>query len=101
MWCWWEAARIFNCARRGVADENAVIVAARAGSLGKERDLQGRRVHQGLAAPTLRTAEEVATAAGAPDETETVYLLLEHLVANGRVQIGSAGDPGQTTFTRT
>jgi hypothetical protein len=29
-----------------------------------------------------------------------VYLLLEHLAANGRARIIGLGDPGQTTFVR-
>ena len=47
-----------------------------------------------------QTAEQVAAAAGAPEAAETVYLLLEHLAANGRTCIVSLGDPGQTTFMR-
>jgi glucose-6-phosphate isomerase len=35
---------------------------------------------------TPQTAEQVATAAGAPDAVETVFLLLEHLAANGRAR---------------
>lgn len=47
-----------------------------------------------------QTVEQIATAAGVPDQTETVYLLLEHLVANGRVQVEAAGDQRQSTFTQ-
>jgi glucose-6-phosphate isomerase len=50
-----------------------------------------RRVETGLA-ESPRTAEQVAQAAGVVESVETVYLLLEHLAANGRaVQTGSAG----------
>jgi glucose-6-phosphate isomerase len=45
-------------------------------------------------------AEQVAAKAGAPESAETVYLLLEHLAANGRARAASADDPGQTTFVR-
>jgi len=61
--------------------------------------LQGKLL--GALSGVGQTAEQIAAAAGAPDETETVYLLLQHLVANGRVQTNKAGDPEQTTFTRT
>jgi glucose-6-phosphate isomerase len=49
---------------------------------------------------TPQTAEQVANAIGVPDLTETVYLLLEHLTANGRARSANANDPGQTTFLR-
>ena len=35
----------------------------------------------------------------APD-AETVYLLLEHLAANGRAKIAGEGDPGKITFCK-
>jgi glucose-6-phosphate isomerase len=41
--------------------------------------------------PAPRTAEELALAAGAPDEAEAVLLLLEHLAANGRARREGAG----------
>jgi glucose-6-phosphate isomerase len=47
-----------------------------------------------------QTAEQVAATAGAPEAAETVYLLLEHLAANGRACIVGLSDPGQTTFVR-
>jgi glucose-6-phosphate isomerase len=50
---------------------------------------------------TPRTAEEVAAAAGAPDAAETVYLLLEHLAANGRAHADASGPSGRMTFRRT
>jgi glucose-6-phosphate isomerase len=56
-----------------------------------------RRVEKGLV-ESPRTAEQVAQAAGVVESVETVYLLLEHLAANGRaVQTGSAG-PGTALF---
>jgi glucose-6-phosphate isomerase len=50
---------------------------------------------------TPQTADQVAAAAGARDQVEAVYLLLEHLAANGRARLTSLKDPGQTTFVRT
>jgi glucose-6-phosphate isomerase len=41
-----------------------------------------------------RTAEEVAHAAGAPDDVETVYKLLEHLAANPGRRVQRSGPPG-------
>ena len=49
---------------------------------------------------TPQTPEQVAATTGVPESTETVYLLLEHLAANGRARAGGADDPGQTTFVR-
>jgi glucose-6-phosphate isomerase len=49
---------------------------------------------------TAQTAEQIAAVLGAPEETETVYLLLEHLAANGRAHMAGLGDPGQATFSR-
>ena len=46
-----------------------------------------------------QTAEQIAVAVGAPDDTETVWLLLEHLAANGRAH-SSGGTPNKCTFTR-
>ena len=43
---------------------------------------------------------ELAAAAGAPEAAETVYLLLEHLAANGRAQQVGAGGPARATFAR-
>jgi glucose-6-phosphate isomerase len=42
-----------------------------------------------------QTADELAARAGAGDQAETVYLLLEHLAANGRARAARAGGPGQ------
>jgi glucose-6-phosphate isomerase len=61
--------------------------------------LQGRVV--GALSEVGQTAEQLAAAAGAPDQTETVYLLLEHLVADARAGVGQVGELGQTTFRRT
>ncbi|HET9551475.1 MAG TPA: glucose-6-phosphate isomerase [Anaeromyxobacteraceae bacterium] len=41
--------------------------------------------------PEPRTAEELAEAAGAPEEAEAVLLLLEHLAANGRARVEGSG----------
>ena len=47
-----------------------------------------------------QTAEQVASALGVPDAAETVYLLLEHLAANGRARSSGADNPGQVTFSK-
>jgi glucose-6-phosphate isomerase len=57
--------------------------------------LQGKVLAALTDAP--QTAEQLAAAAKAPDDVETVYLILEHLAANGRVQLADA-DHG--TFRR-
>jgi glucose-6-phosphate isomerase len=61
--------------------------------------LQGKVLAALSAAP--QTADQIAAAAGVPDQAETVYLLLEHLAANGRARIAEVGGPGQTAFVRT
>ena len=45
-----------------------------------------------------QTAEQVAAAAGVPDAVESVFLILEHLAANGCARIADAGRSGGTTF---
>src|SRR5262245_60033931 len=50
---------------------------------------------------TPQTAQQIAQAIAAADSVETVYLLLEHLAANGRARAATAPDPGETTFVRT
>ena len=60
--------------------------------------LQSKVVELLSAAP--QTADEVAARAGIPDQAETVYLLLEHLSANGRARLVSADGPGETAFVR-
>jgi glucose-6-phosphate isomerase len=47
-----------------------------------------------------QTAAQLAAAAGASDAVETVYLLLEHLAANGRARIDGKGGPGHVTFCK-
>ena len=47
-----------------------------------------------------RTAEALAAAAGAPEEAETAWLVLEHLCANGRARVARAGTPATTAFVR-
>jgi glucose-6-phosphate isomerase len=47
---------------------------------------------------TPQTAQQIATVLGSPNAAETVFLLLEHLAANGRVRMAGPGDPGSTTF---
>ncbi len=47
-----------------------------------------------------QTADQIAAAVGVREQTETVYLLLEHLAANGRARVAGSDDPGRTTFTR-
>lgn len=49
---------------------------------------------------TPRTAEQLAAEVGVSDQAETVYLLLEHLAANGRARMANADDPGRATFAR-
>jgi glucose-6-phosphate isomerase len=60
--------------------------------------LQARVVGALSAAP--QTAAQLAAALGAAESVETVYLLLEHLAANGRSSAAATGDPGVRTFTR-
>ena len=47
---------------------------------------------------TPRTASQIADAIGAAGSTENVYLILEHLAADGRAKFAPASDPGETTF---
>jgi glucose-6-phosphate isomerase len=60
--------------------------------------LQGKALGALGAAP--QTAEQVAATIGSADATESVYLLLEHLAANGRAESSGGADPGSRTFTR-
>jgi glucose-6-phosphate isomerase len=57
-----------------------------------------RKVEAALAPGAPRTAEEIARAAGS-DDPETVFLILEHLAANGRARAEGSG-PGGTRFSR-
>ena len=59
-------------------------------------DLQHRALAALTSAP--QTADQVAARAGAEDSAETIFLVLEHLAANGRVRVAQAGGPGETTF---
>jgi glucose-6-phosphate isomerase len=61
-------------------------------------DLQARVLRALAAAP--QTAVEVAAAAGDPGSAEAVYLILEHLAADGRVQAVAGGGPETATFSR-
>ncbi len=54
----------------------------------------------GALAASPQTAEQVATAVGAGDEMEAVYLLLEHLAANGRAKADEGNDPMTRTFRK-
>jgi glucose-6-phosphate isomerase len=47
-----------------------------------------------------QTAEQIANTVGAPDAAETVYLLLEHMAANGRARPTGEGGPGQMKFCK-
>jgi glucose-6-phosphate isomerase len=47
-----------------------------------------------------RGAEDVAARAGAPEDVETVYLLLEHLAASGRARLAADGPPADARFAR-
>jgi glucose-6-phosphate isomerase len=47
-----------------------------------------------------QTADQIAAAVGSPDLAETVYLLLEHLAANGRARLAGAGEAGKATFCK-
>jgi glucose-6-phosphate isomerase len=58
--------------------------------------LQGRVLAALSAEP--RSAEQIAERAGAPEQAETVYLLLEHLCASGRARLAAPGPPGAARF---
>jgi glucose-6-phosphate isomerase len=49
---------------------------------------------------TPQTADQIANAIGALDTAETIFLILEHLTANGRARIANFGEPGTTTFLK-
>jgi glucose-6-phosphate isomerase len=48
-----------------------------------------------------QTAEQIAAAAGSPEDAEAVYAILSHLAANGRATASDDLDPGARTFRRT
>jgi len=54
---------------------------------------------QSALSSTPQTASQVSAAIGATEFAESVYLILEHLAANGRAKLAPAADPGETTFT--
>jgi glucose-6-phosphate isomerase len=56
------------------------------------------RVAGALAAEPA-TAAAIAARAGAAGQEEAVYLLLEHLTANGRARAVWGAGPGAATFT--
>jgi len=47
---------------------------------------------------TPQTADQIAAAVGAPEAAETLYLVLEHLAANGRAVMTPGANPGLSTF---
>jgi glucose-6-phosphate isomerase len=49
---------------------------------------------------TPQTAEKIAAVIGSPEAVETVFLLLEHLAANGRARASGADHPAQITFAK-
>jgi glucose-6-phosphate isomerase len=61
-------------------------------------ELQNRVL--GSLSKEARSAPQIAGAIGDPGSAETVYLLLEHLAADGRVQTVQAGGPESATFRR-
>jgi glucose-6-phosphate isomerase len=46
------------------------------------------------------TAEEIGTAAGSDADVETVFLILEHLAANGRAKVLPTDNPATTKFSK-
>jgi glucose-6-phosphate isomerase len=58
-------------------------------------DLQAKVI--GALSDAPQTAEQIAAAAGSPDAVESVFLLLEHLAANGRAR---TADPAGAGFCR-
>ena len=58
--------------------------------------LQGRVQAALTASP--QSAEQIAAVAGAPESVETVYLLLEHLAANGRATLTGPAEPRHARF---
>jgi glucose-6-phosphate isomerase len=57
------------------------------------------KAHAALSS-TPQTATQIANAIAAPESAESVYLILEHLAANGRAKLVPAADPGDATFAR-
>ena len=59
--------------------------------------LQGKVLASLSATP--QTADQLAAAIGQAEHAETIYLVLEHLAANGRARVVAADQPGATTFS--
>ncbi len=59
-------------------------------------ELQAKAVEALAAAP--QTADQIAAAIRRPEDAESVYLILEHLAANGRARIHPGDHPGESTF---
>jgi glucose-6-phosphate isomerase len=59
-------------------------------------ELQAKALAALSASP--RTADRIAESIGSPDAAETVYLVLEHLAANGRAVMARGENPGLSTF---
>jgi glucose-6-phosphate isomerase len=59
---------------------------------------------QGKISATLssqqQSAEQIAAAVGAVDQTEAIYLLLEHLAANGRARLTVADEISKVSFIK-
>lgn len=49
---------------------------------------------------TPRSAEQLATKIDAPEQSESIYLLLEHLAAAGRATLVGGSTPGERTFIK-
>jgi hypothetical protein len=71
---------------------------ARSGTAGTTPDLVPLPV---IMTKILNTVVDVKSFAVARDQTEAVYLLLEHLAANGRERMARFSDPDQTTCAPT
>jgi glucose-6-phosphate isomerase len=57
------------------------------------------KAHAALSS-TPQMAGQIAAAIGAAESAEGVYLILEHLAANGHCKMTPAVDPGEVAFTR-
>jgi glucose-6-phosphate isomerase len=56
------------------------------------------KVMSGLTAGP-QTPEQIGARMGSPDAVESIYLLLEHLAANGKAKAGGGNDPAMRTFS--
>lgn len=59
--------------------------------------LQGKVLASLSATP--QTTDQLAATIGRAEDAETIYLMLEHLAANGRARVVAADQPGATTFS--